>query len=410
MFRRTNGSSHGAGVLADELRDALHMSDDDMGHDPSSGRHAFNGTEHQQQQQYHPYRDASGLSPSESMAYAVVGFGTASATTRDTPKSIERRNLLCVLQHAVRYLLDGSVGRVVDDADENLARFSTILEAVLDHGIRSGKKKWMGADKAGYYGFFEPVLKQLRSPITESVREMNDVKTARGKGRAFIRHALMEKRLAQYVQKAIGEFQLVSDWYEEWAVLRNEQSQVLIGVLVGLNAVDFGLCLRGLDLDAPDYPIDYAFFLEAPRRRLHVNTPSAAVDDCGGLIRDMSIQPSADEEMMRRMTSLHEQKAYLEELVRSKEMALENESRANAASLRELAHATARVDALVQQLSDERHQAHEIILELQRQVGQNTEARRIGVSGQGSAGSGSSSYGDRTRHTFERLPDSVLGL
>lgn len=59
--------------------------------------------------------------------------------------------------------------------------------------------------------------------------------------------------------------EITSDFYEKGALLRRDEESVLIvGILLGLNVVDFTFCIKGNQLDSKDaHEIDFGSLLHA---------------------------------------------------------------------------------------------------------------------------------------------------
>ena len=84
-----------------------------------------------------------------------------------------------------------------------------------------------------------------------------------GKARAWIRLALMTKRLPDYFRLLLENREiLLTDYYEENALMMCDEAVVIGGLLVGLNILDCNLCLKEEDLDSDDYVIDFSFYLK----------------------------------------------------------------------------------------------------------------------------------------------------
>ncbi|KAB0340744.1 hypothetical protein FD754_022868, partial [Muntiacus muntjak] len=58
-------------------------------------------------------------------------------------------------------------------------------------------------------------------------------------GRAWIRVALMEKHLSEYISTALRDFKTTRRFYEDGAIVLGEEANMLAGMLLGLNAIDF---------------------------------------------------------------------------------------------------------------------------------------------------------------------------
>lgn len=66
-----------------------------------------------------------------------------------------------------------------------------------------------------------------------------------GRARAWLRLALMQKKLADYVKMLIDFREgMMLDFYEPDALMMSEESVIIMGLLVGLNVIDCNLCLK----------------------------------------------------------------------------------------------------------------------------------------------------------------------
>lgn len=61
------------------------------------------------------------------------------------------------------------------------------------------------------------------------LNSFEDSKTAWGKGRAWLRISLMEKRLAEYFAYVNHRENMKRSWYEPWALMRSEEASVGFG-------------------------------------------------------------------------------------------------------------------------------------------------------------------------------------
>lgn len=66
-----------------------------------------------------------------------------------------------------------------------------------------------------------------------------------GRARAWLRVALMQKKLAQYLQVLVDnrDEELV-DYFEPDALMMSDEVVIIIGLMVGLNVIDCNLCIK----------------------------------------------------------------------------------------------------------------------------------------------------------------------
>lgn len=219
------------------------------------------------------------------------------------PMTVERCNLLDVFKLIIKELLDSSLshGRMLDDTHTPLQQFFLIIEHIFRHGIKP--KKGILRDKRDFWEVLEQVEKFTHEAkdITTSVREMPHVKSPLGRARAWIRLALMQKRLPDYFRLLVEKRDdILCDFYEPGAMMLEEESMIISGLLVGLNVIDCNIGIKDEDLDQPMGLIDFSLYLRETV--------------------DMEIQSSSNPmEMSHRsqqMAAILDQKNYLEELNR----------------------------------------------------------------------------------------------
>ncbi|XP_053573200.1 RUN and FYVE domain-containing protein 1 [Bombina bombina] len=205
----------------------------------------------------------------------------------------ERANLMNMMKLSIKVLIQSALnlGRSVDADYPPLQQFFVIIEHCLKHGLKV-KKSFIGQNKS-FFGPLELVEKLCpeSSDLFVNVRNLTDLKTAVGRGRAWLHLALMQKKLADYLQVLIDHKELLSDFYEYDALMMEEEGAVIVGLLVGLNMIDANLCLKGEDLDSQVGVIDFSFYLK-------------------------DIQPNDNDKHADEIAAVLDQKHYVEELNR----------------------------------------------------------------------------------------------
>ncbi|XP_021795757.1 RUN and FYVE domain-containing protein 1 isoform X2 [Papio anubis] len=202
-------------------------------------------------------RAAAGLGGGDS------GDGTARAASKCQMME-ERANLMHMMKLSIKVLLQSalSLGRSLDAEHAPLQQFFVVMEHCLKHGLKV-KKSFIGQNKS-FFGPLELVEKLCpeASDIATSVRNLPELKTAVGRGRAWLYLALMQKKLADYLKVLIDNKHLLSEFYEPEALMMEEEGMVIVGLLVGLNVLDANLCLKGEDLDSQVGIIDFSLYLK----------------------------------------------------------------------------------------------------------------------------------------------------
>lgn len=133
--------------------------------------------------------------------------------------------------------------------------------------------------------------------ITATVRDLSTVKTPAGRARAWVRLALMQKKLADYIKVLVDNKELLTEFYEPEALICSEEGVLLTGLLVSLNIVDCNLCLKEEDLDGQEGVIDLSYYL---RRKEDIGR-----DDLPEIVEEKDINTVID------------QKNYIEEMNRN---------------------------------------------------------------------------------------------
>uniref|UniRef100_A0A3P9IRH7 RUN and FYVE domain containing 2 n=1 Tax=Oryzias latipes TaxID=8090 RepID=A0A3P9IRH7_ORYLA len=150
--------------------------------------------------------------------------------------AMERTNLLNMAKLSIKGLIESalSFGRTLDSDYPPLQQFFVVMEHCLKHGLKV-KKSFL----------------ELTPPSSFALR-----------ARAWLRLALMQKRLADYLRLLITRKDLLSDFYETSALMLEEEGAVIVGLLVGLNVIDANLCVKGEDLDSQVGVIDFSMYLK----------------------------------------------------------------------------------------------------------------------------------------------------
>ena len=70
-------------------------------------------------------------------------------------------------------------------------------------------------------------------------------RSALGRARAWLRLALMQKKLADYFRHLLDQGdEVLSEFYEPRALLRSDEAAIVTGLLLSLNVVDCNLCVK----------------------------------------------------------------------------------------------------------------------------------------------------------------------
>ncbi|XP_045523760.1 RUN and FYVE domain-containing protein 2-like isoform X1 [Pieris brassicae] len=243
------------------------------------------------------------IRPSDNGAITSPDDPMHSLMARD-PVVIERSNLVNISKLIVKELIEQSLryGRMLDSDHLPLHHFFIVLEHVMRHGLKP--KKGLLGPKKELWDILQMVEKYSpeAADITASVRDLPTVKTAMGRARAWLRLALMQKRLADYLRILLEHREeTLEEYFEPHALMLNEEAVIITGLLVGLNVVDCNLCVKEEDLDSQQGVIDFSLYLRG----------SSSSHDLANNGNNGNNEPK-----QRHINTMLDQKNYIEELNR----------------------------------------------------------------------------------------------
>ncbi|KAJ8291018.1 hypothetical protein GJAV_G00020460 [Gymnothorax javanicus] len=310
------------------------------------------------------------------MASLSLGLNLSRKKAATRIGAVERKNLITVCRFSVKTLIDRSCFETIDDSSPEFINFVSILEQILSHRLK-GQVTWFGYESPrSFWDYIRLACSKVPHSCISSIENMENVRMSRAKGRAWVRVALMEKRLSEYVSAAQRDFKTTRRFYEDGAIMMGEEASLLADMLIGLNAIDFSFCLKGEGLDGScPAVIDYTPYLkftqssdsissdEEEMRTLGSSGSESSTPENSGpnLFMDQSSWFNKCKRVEQKYRMVLEQKGYLEELVRLREA--------------QLAESVSQNKALLQRLSDtdinhklEKEQLEYIVLELQDQL------------------------------------------
>ncbi|CAF2841556.1 unnamed protein product [Rotaria sp. Silwood2] len=314
---------------------------------------------------------------------------------------IERQNLLCVFKLVIKDLLNSSLKheRLMEKEYFPLKHFFIVFEHILLHGY-NGKKSFSistSSNRKDLWPIIDFISRKSTdvhiSEISISSKEMTNIRTSLGRVRAWLRLALMQKRLADYFKILVEHKDELKDLYDHEALLLSDESIIIPGLLVGLNVLDFNICLRETTLDHPvESIIHYSLYLRERRLSsisLKNTHPPGAIKDSIDELDDYSIASSSsslspvtkinlqnndtavttntnsteildenspDTSYNQRLSSILDQKNYIEELNRNLQKTIINLQK-NVQTLEQtnktLVENTAQQKARIEQLEEE---------------------------------------------------------
>ncbi|XP_017902792.1 PREDICTED: RUN domain-containing protein 3B isoform X3 [Capra hircus] len=358
--------------------------------------------------------------------------------------AVERRNLITVCRFSVKTLIDRSCFETIDDSSPEFNNFAAILEQILSHRLKEssqscrwlshlqiplqGQVTWFGyGSPRSFWDYIRVACRKVSQNCICSIENMEHVSSSRAKGRAWIRVALMEKHLSEYISTALRDFKTTRRFYEDGAIVLGEEANMLAGMLLGLNAIDFSFCLKGERLDG-NLPavIDYIPYLrftqssdsissdEEELRTLGSSDSESSTPEKAGppVIMDENSWFNKCKRVKQKYQLTLEQKGYLEELLQLRE--------------NQLSESVAQNKILLQRIEDsdlahklEKEQLEYIIVELQDQLKsyQSLDQLSAEVSlSQTSLDPGQSQEGDGKQDTLNLISEgkedtpSLLGL
>uniref|UniRef100_A0A6I8QCZ7 RUN and FYVE domain containing 3 n=1 Tax=Xenopus tropicalis TaxID=8364 RepID=A0A6I8QCZ7_XENTR len=254
-----------------------------------------------------PSPGSGGLSPSSSlqlmmmmMNYTGVGGDHSNEKAQKNPNYLmanERMNLMNMAKLSIKGLIESALnlGRTLDSDYAPLQQFFVVMEHCLKHGLKA-KKTFLGQNKS-FWGPLELVEKLVpeAAEITASVKDLPGLRTPVGRGRAWLRLALMQKKLSEYMKALINRKDLLSEFYEPNALMMEEEGAIISGLLVGLNVIDANFCMKGEDLDSQVGVIDFSMYLK--------EGPIAKCSEGDGQITAILDQKNYVEELNRQLSA-----------------------------------------------------------------------------------------------------------
>ncbi|XP_075890346.1 RUN domain-containing protein 3A [Nelusetta ayraudi] len=287
--------------------------------------------------------------------------------------AVERKNLITVCRFSVKTLLEKYTAEPIDDSSEEFINFAAILEHILSHRFK-GSGSWFDGQRS-FWDYIRLACAKVPNSCISSIESMENISSSRAKGRAWIRVALMEKRLSEYIATALRDSRTTRKFYADGAIVLREEASVLTGLLIGLGAIDFSFCLKGEALDGKSSAvIDYTPYLKFTQSYDYMSddddrqsVDSSASDDSVPehpyipLVTDEESWSTKCRKMEQRFKIVNAQKGYLEELVRLRESQLKNAETENK-------KLKARLEELQSRSLEEKRELEAIVLELQEQL------------------------------------------
>ncbi|XP_043911192.1 RUN domain-containing protein 3A isoform X2 [Protopterus annectens] len=275
---------------------------------------------------------------------------------------------------SVKTLLEKYTAEPIDDSSEEFINFAAILEHILGHRFK-GSVSWFSSDgQRSFWEYIRLACSKVPNNCISSIENMENISTSRAKGRAWIRVALMEKRLSEYIATALRDTRTTRRFYDEGAIMLREEATVLTGMLIGLSAIDFSFCLKGEVMDGKTPAvIDYTPYLkftqsydylsdDEDRHSMDSSTSDDSIPEHPylPLVTDDSWYNKCRKQE-QKFRIVYAQKGYLEELVRLRESQLKDIEAENK-------RLQMRLEEMKVQNQLEKRELEGVILELQEQL------------------------------------------
>ncbi|KAM7029798.1 LOW QUALITY PROTEIN: RUN domain-containing protein 3A [Acridotheres tristis] len=355
-------------------------------------------------------------------AAMALGLSSKKASSRNI--AVERKNLITVCRFSVKTLLEKYTADPIDDSSEEFVNFAAILEQILSHrfkgeggpqdgpcpqprvpwrrgmpmpapgacpallrglgwhgspaqpAVPAGPVSWFSSDgQRGFWDYIRLACSKVPNNCVSSIENMENISTSRAKGRAWIRVALMEKRMSEYISTALRDTRTTRRFYDDGAIMLREESTVLTGMLIGLSAIDFSFCLKGEVMDGKTpVVIDYTPYLKFTQSYDYLSeeeergsVESSTSEDSSPehpylpLVTDEDSWYNKWRKMEQKFRIVYAQKGYLEELVRLRESQLKDLEAENK-------RLKLRLEEVMVQNQLEKRELEGVILELQEQL------------------------------------------
>lgn len=182
--------------------------------------------------------------------------------------TLERKNLINLTKLIVKDLISTSLnaGRTIDDQHQcaiHLNNYFTLLDRVLKHGL---KQNILTNKASSLWNALDSLPKYLADKrlTSETVRSLAHTKTPDGKIKAWLRIAMMQKKLPEYFNELLAnKTELLKDIYNEFAFMMNDEAHVFAGLIIGVNVIDCNFFVKDDNFDMMDDIIDLSPYLRA---------------------------------------------------------------------------------------------------------------------------------------------------
>jgi len=170
----------------------------------------------------------------------------------------ERKKLSEKLQLGIKLLVNDAFSDpnktdpIIDEKFPSFLDFSNTIECALTHGLRTKLDKKKDGSNLTFWNYIENLEKVVpsASAIITKIRKLDKVKSLAGRGRAFLRMALNQSELDQYLGSLVNNNEITKLYYEDYAYLCNHSdSSFFLTLLIGLNPIQFKLNVDDPEID-----------------------------------------------------------------------------------------------------------------------------------------------------------------
>lgn len=190
----------------------------------------------------------------------------------DDPHVNERQSILTRLLDAVKQCQVRFGGRteLAADADSRVSCLCAAWETGLQHGMRQSNKAILAlkqvteitglnkvtdmfndiTNKESEAVFWQYVKEHLTKHELDRFMKLQSINTDSGRGRSWLRASLNEHSLERYTHMLLESEELLSQFYESWAFLRDqERSSMMPMMAAGLGSILFAINIDNADLN-----------------------------------------------------------------------------------------------------------------------------------------------------------------
>ncbi|VDK17778.1 unnamed protein product [Anisakis simplex] len=243
----------------------------------------------------------------------LFGFDTSSPLNRSQKihRENERSNLLIVTRLVLRTFLEETMKlrhRMLETDTQPLADLFMMLEKVLWHGFKSTAHRTMIALRSPDAELWACIgrIASTHADMNECyqcITQLGNITTPVARIRAMLRLGVMQKKLADYFQH-MQSSKYLKEYYEPWALIRQEECVSLSGALVGLSVLDCNLLLDQDHLQEQTPSIDLAAYIRLP------TIPLSEEDKSNG--SEESTSPDSLKTLLDQKSFLEERNRFLE--------------------------------------------------------------------------------------------------